>query len=163
MSENDQENGGGGGLRKQLEDALARIQDLEGQITQSHEAQRELAFLKAGVDTESGVGKLLAKTYDGDLDPEAVATYAKEYGIEVGARTEETPRREQPDPTQQRMDSLRAQSTPEGVGQRMNVKDFLSLNQSDPVAARAAFESGAVDLPPHIAQQLNDNGRNVPA
>ena len=35
-------------------------------------AKRELALLKAGVDTESAVGKMFAKAYDGDLDTEAI-------------------------------------------------------------------------------------------
>jgi len=168
MSENDdQSQNSGGGLRKQLEDALAEINNLKQQIDQGQGAQRELAFLKAGIDTETGPGKLLAKAYDGDLDPEAIKTYAQEYGIETGSQRQEattaTQQREQPDPAQQRMDSLRAQSRPAGEGQRMSHKDWLAMNQSDPQSARAAWDAGQVDVPPHIASALNANGRAIPA
>lgn len=160
MSENEDQSQSGKGLRDQLEAALAEINTLKQQVETSQTASRELAFVKAGIDTENGVGKLLAKTYDGELDPEAIKTYAQEYGIEVGA-TQETqttgPQREQIDPAQQRMDSLRAQSRPAGEGERMSHTEFLTLNASDPQAARAAFESGSVDVPPHIANQLAHN------
>lgn len=167
MSENDEGQGQSGkGLRDQLEAALAEINELKQQVETSQTASRELAFVKAGVDTENGVGKLLAKTYDGDLDPEAIKAYAQEYGIEVGAtqQTQNTgPQREQIDPAQQRMDSLRAQSRPAGEGERLPHKDWLTLNQSDPQAARAAWDAGQVDVPPHIASALAANGRATPA
>lgn len=35
-------------------------------------ARRELALVKAGVDVESPLGKMFAKAYDGDLDPEVI-------------------------------------------------------------------------------------------
>lgn len=43
-------------------------------------AQREVAFLKAGVDTDSPIGKLLFKSYDGELDIEAIKGAAAEVG-----------------------------------------------------------------------------------
>ena len=49
------------------------------------EMARELAFLKAGVDTESKVGKLLMKGWEGELDVEAIAAEAAEIGaLKVG-------------------------------------------------------------------------------
>ena len=66
----------GKGLRDQLEAALAEINELKQQVETSQTASRELAFVKAGIDTENGVGKLLAKTYDGELDPEAGKQFA---------------------------------------------------------------------------------------
>lgn len=50
-------------------------------------AQREVAFLKAGVDTDSPIGKLLFKSYDGELDVEAIKASA----LEVGAIQAPTP------------------------------------------------------------------------
>ena len=44
-------------------------------------ARRELAFLKAGVDTDSKLGKLLLKTYDGELTLEAIRAEAQDLGI----------------------------------------------------------------------------------
>jgi len=46
--------------------------------------KRELAMVKAGVDTESPIGKLFARAYDGDVTPEAVkAEWAKINGAPV--------------------------------------------------------------------------------
>lgn len=44
------------------------------------ERDREIAFLKAGIDTDSAVGKMFAKAYDGDLSAEAVKAAATEVG-----------------------------------------------------------------------------------
>lgn len=44
-------------------------------------ARRELAFAKAGIDTDSGVGKLLFSSYTGEPSKEAVLAAAAEYGI----------------------------------------------------------------------------------
>lgn len=154
MAENNEEQSGGG-LRKQLEDALSRIQELEGQVTEGVSARKELTFRKAGIDIDSGPGKLLAQTYDGDLDPEAVVTYAKEYGIEPNAAP--AAQAEQPDPALQRADVLRAQSNPDGAGKRIDHKEWLAMNQTDPGAARAAWDAGQVDLPSHIEANLADN------
>ncbi len=43
--------------------------------------KREMAFLKAGVDTESKAGQLLFKAYDGELETEAIQVEATELGI----------------------------------------------------------------------------------
>lgn len=43
-------------------------------------ARRELAFIKAGVDTDSKLGQLLMKTYDGELTAEAIKAEAEELG-----------------------------------------------------------------------------------
>lgn len=44
-------------------------------------ARRELAFAKAGIDTDTGVGKLLFQSYQGDASKDAVLAAAAEYGI----------------------------------------------------------------------------------
>lgn len=43
--------------------------------------KREMAFLKAGVDTETKAGQLLFKAYDGELDTEAIKQEADELGL----------------------------------------------------------------------------------
>lgn len=50
-------------------------------------AKRELAFVKAGVDTDTKIGKLLLKTYEGDLTSEAIKAEA----LELGAIKAEAP------------------------------------------------------------------------
>jgi len=49
------------------------------------EMKREMAFLKAGVDTDTKAGQLLFKAYDGDLDPDLLRIEAEELGILKGA------------------------------------------------------------------------------
>lgn len=44
-------------------------------------AQRELAFVKAGVDTDSPLGKLVLTGYDGELTPEAIKSYVGSLGV----------------------------------------------------------------------------------
>lgn len=62
------------------------------EATAAHAAlQREVAFLKAGIDTDSKLGKLLFKSYEGDLtDIEALKTEATEIGaIQAAAPAEQ--------------------------------------------------------------------------
>lgn len=66
-----------GGI-KELRDAADRGR----KATQENDAlKREMAFLKAGVDTESKAGQLLFKAYDGELDTESIKTEAAELGL----------------------------------------------------------------------------------
>jgi len=43
---------------------------------EAQEAKRELAFMKAGINTDDKVGRMLFSTYDGDLEPDAIKTAA---------------------------------------------------------------------------------------
>lgn len=43
--------------------------------------KRELAFAKAGIDTDSKAGKMLLKSYEGDLTSEAIKAEAEEIGL----------------------------------------------------------------------------------
>lgn len=147
------EENSGGGLRAQLEDALAQLEEAKGQVEAGKGAQRELAFYKAGIDTSEGVGKLLAQTYDGELDPEAISTYAEEYGV-----TPNPSRGTEGDggqPEQQRADRLRQESRPEGEGKRLSHKEWLGLSKANPQEAMDAFEQGRVDLPSHVAPSVS--------
>lgn len=74
---NDDESGESGGVRS-LREALDRANE---KATRADSLERELAFVKAGIDTDSGTGKLLFKAYEGDLTPEAVKAAAVEAGI----------------------------------------------------------------------------------
>ena len=61
---------------------LREAADRGRKATQENDAlKREMAFLKAGVDTESKAGQLLFKAYDGELDTESIRTEADELGL----------------------------------------------------------------------------------
>lgn len=52
--------------------------DLRKQIAEAQAAQRELAFVKAGVDLNSPMARYFVKGYEGDLTPEAIRLAAEE-------------------------------------------------------------------------------------
>lgn len=70
---------------KDLRDAAERGRKATQELD---EMKREMAFLKAGVDTESKAGQLLFKAYDGDLETESIQAEAAELGI---LKTEQSP------------------------------------------------------------------------
>ena len=57
-----------GGI-KELRDAADRGKEA---IAERDQLKREIAFMKAGVDTDSKAGQLLFKAYDGELDTESI-------------------------------------------------------------------------------------------
>ena len=61
----DEESGG----IKELRDAADRGKEA---IAERDQLKREIAFMKAGVDTDSKAGQLLFKAYDGELDTESI-------------------------------------------------------------------------------------------
>ena len=66
-----------GGI-KDLRDAAERGK----KATQELDAmKREMAFLKAGVDTDTKAGQLLFKAYDGELETDLLRAEAEELGI----------------------------------------------------------------------------------
>ena len=54
-------------------------------------AKRELAFVKAGVDTDSKPARALLENYEGELTKEAIQAEAKDWGLVKGAEPEPTP------------------------------------------------------------------------
>ena len=70
----DQEYGG----IKELRDAADRGKKASQELD---DMKREMAFLKAGVDTDTKAGKLLFKAYDGELETDLLRAEAAELGI----------------------------------------------------------------------------------
>lgn len=56
---------------------------------QHEQTQRELAFLKAGVNTDTPMGKYFAQGYDGELDPESIKAEAQQVGLVQGEEEED--------------------------------------------------------------------------
>lgn len=52
--------------------AEKRAKDLDAELLEANAAKRELAFLKAGVDTDTPLGKVFVKAYDGELTADAI-------------------------------------------------------------------------------------------
>ena len=70
------------GMRAQIESQAAEIKELKA-------GRRAEAFVKAGFDTDKGLGKAIEKEYTGELTADAVKEYAvSEYGWEPPTGTE---------------------------------------------------------------------------
>ena len=83
-------------------------------------AQRELAFLKAGIDSESPLGKLFITGYAGDLTPEAIKQEATQIPGLLGTSAEGEGEGEQQHATpeeiaEQRLRQQLATGTPPGT------------------------------------------------
>jgi|TARA_R110002051_G_scaffold39557_9_gene83255 hypothetical protein len=66
-----------GGI-KELREAAERGRKAAQELD---DMKREMAFLRAGVDTDSKAGQLLYKAYDGELDTDLLRLEAEELGI----------------------------------------------------------------------------------
>lgn len=98
MPENDNNQPSGDGepqglpeVRAALDRETKRRKEAEKQATEGAAARRELAFLRAGVDIESPVGKLFVKAYDGELEAEAIKTQYQALVPEPAQGGEEPP------------------------------------------------------------------------
>lgn len=78
---------------------------------EAEQAKREVAFLKAGVDTESKLGQLLLRTYDGELSTEAIKAEATELGMFKTPEAPAVPQAER-EFSQARMDLASEAGTP---------------------------------------------------
>ena len=76
-------------MEKELKESKAQLKLANDAKSEGESAKRELAFLKAGIDTSTGTGKLLAKSYEGELTVEAIKAQAEEYGLIPTSQTSE--------------------------------------------------------------------------
>lgn len=82
---------------KALEEAASKAKDMD-------RLQKELVFAKAGIDTDTKLGKMLLQTYEGDLTKEAITAEAQEIGL-----LEKTT--QSPDLTKEEKDSTKERQT----------------------------------------------------
>jgi hypothetical protein len=65
-------------VRARMKELEKEAAELRKKIADAESAQRELAFVKAGIDPNSPMSKYFMKGYDGELDPEAIRQAAVE-------------------------------------------------------------------------------------
>jgi hypothetical protein len=58
-----------------------QVKAFEAKAKEAEAAQRELAFVKAGVDPDSAAAKYFVKGYDGELTAEAIRAAAEEASL----------------------------------------------------------------------------------
>ena len=68
-------------VRAQLRKVEQQLQVAEAKAKEAEAAQRELAFVKAGVNPDSAAAKYFVKGYDGELTPEAIRAAAEEANL----------------------------------------------------------------------------------
>lgn len=65
-------------VRARMKQLEKEAKELRKQVAEFSATQRELAFVKAGIDPSSPQAKYFVKGYDGDLNPEAIRLAAEE-------------------------------------------------------------------------------------
>jgi hypothetical protein len=65
-------------VRARMKQLEKETRDLRKQVAEAQAAQKELAFVKAGLDLNSPMAKYFVKGYDGELSPEAIRLAAEE-------------------------------------------------------------------------------------
>ena len=68
-------------VRARMRDLEQQVKAFEAKAKEAEAAQRELAFVKAGVDPDSAAAKYFVKGYDGELTPEAIRAAAEEANL----------------------------------------------------------------------------------
>ena len=90
---------------KQMRETIDRkdetIKKLEAELASFKDKEINNVFGKLGLTTDKGFGKALKQVYDGPVDLESIAQFAKdEYGFEASGQVESQPQ-SQPAPVQQ--------------------------------------------------------------
>ena len=68
-------------VRARMRDLEQQVKAFEAKAKEAEAAQRELAFVKAGVNPDSAAAKYFVKGYDGELTPEAIRAAAEEANL----------------------------------------------------------------------------------
>lgn len=103
--------------QEQQEPGGESLKDLRSAADEGRRAKRELAFVKAGIDTDTPLGAMFATAYDGDLTKDAIAEQWQKIAPPANEPTQElTPEQQQAAlEEQQRMEE---QATREGAQDR---------------------------------------------
>ena len=103
------------GLRDALDRREAELKEKDAEINRLTGRLMESAFRDAGLNPLEGMGKAVAKLYEGDPDPAKIAEYANtEFGWEAPSK-EQTPAAAAFAAPQQRVTAAVAQSVPLGA------------------------------------------------
>ena len=128
----------------------AEIKDRNSRLAEAETARRELAFVKAGIDTSSKLGQLFAKSFEGDVsDVEAIKAEAKELGLldPVHAEPTSTPPAEphvtDPADTSASERSALASGAASDDGSGVDPRQVAMDHANDAMAKGAPFEVAA--------------------
>jgi len=74
----DEQESGRNPLRERMKQLETENAALKAKAEQASQAERELAFVKAGIDPNNPLSKYFMKGYEGDLNPDAIKAAALE-------------------------------------------------------------------------------------
>lgn len=74
----DEQESGRNPLRERMKQLETENAALKAKAEQASQAERELAFVKAGIDPNNPLSKYFIKGYEGDLNPDAIKAAALE-------------------------------------------------------------------------------------
>ena len=84
------ESSGAKQMRETIERKDKEVKELEAKLASYQEKELNQVFEEVGLDTQKGFGKALKQVYDGPIETEAIAKFAKdEYGFEAKGIVEE--------------------------------------------------------------------------
>lgn len=79
-------------MRETIDRKDETIKKLEAELASYKDKEINNVFNKLGLSTDKGFGKALKQVYDGPVDVESIAQFARdEYGFEVSGQTETQP------------------------------------------------------------------------
>lgn len=86
-------------LRAYAERKAAEANEAKAEAEKGRQAQKELAFVKAGVSTDTPLAQLALSNYTGELDAASITAYVTELGLGTPAPAAEQETETAPDPT----------------------------------------------------------------
>lgn len=82
-------------LRSRIKELESEIKSMRQQAAEAEQAKRELAFVKAGIDTTDNAARYFVKAYDGELTSDAIKQAAVEARLLSSAPQDEEMQSEQ--------------------------------------------------------------------
>lgn len=129
-------------------------------LTEANAAKRELAFVRAGIDTSTKLGQLFAKSFEGDLDVEAIKAEAKELGIFNAPKTEAEEPDPAPDNSAQERSSLATGATGDD-GSGVDPRQQGLARAQEAMAKGATFEAAAGGFVAELAKAAMSGDQRV--
>lgn len=77
-------------VRSRMKKLERDLQERDKQLVEGQAAQRELAFLKAGVPADDPMTKYFVKGYDGEINSDAIRAAAQEAGLIAAQKVDDS-------------------------------------------------------------------------
>lgn len=129
-------------VRARMKQLEKEARELRKQVAEFSATQRELAFVKAGIDPASPQAKYFVKGYDGDLNPDAIRQAAEEAQLITPQTVQEDP--DQAAWKQSNRIAAGAETASEGPSWIKRIRDAASADEISEIFAEA--QAQGIDL-----------------